>query len=423
MLELDRQLLWHPYAPATGAVAPYPVRSAEGVRLTLADGREVIDGMASWWSAIHGYRHPALDKAITDQLQQMAHVMFGGLTHESAIRLAQLLVDITPAPLQRVFFADSGSVAVEVAIKMALQYWRGRGKPKRTKLLTVLGGYHGDTFGAMSVCDPVNGMHHMFSDVLTPQIFGPNPPDGFDRPFVEDDVAALRALAEQHHHELAAVIMEPVMQGAGGMRFHSPDYVRAVRQLCDDFELLFIADEIATGFGRTGVPFACQHADVAPDICCLGKSLTGGYLSLAATLCTNEVAEGIAQSESPALMHGPTFMANPLACAVGYASVSLLMTQGFEELVAPLSKLLSEGLAPARQLPGVADVRVLGAVGVIELRDPIDIAQMQQRLVERGVWLRPFGRLLYCTPPYVIDEADVSTLTASMVEAVSAVNS
>jgi len=419
MVEWDARFVWHPYAPARAALAPYPVVSAEGVRLTLADGHDVIDGMASWWSAIHGYRHPVLDAAMRDQLDRMSHVMFGGLTHEPAVRLAALLVELTPAPLTRVFFADSGSVAVEVAIKMALQYWRGRGLAGKTRLLTVRGGYHGDTFAAMAVCDPVNGMHHLFSDVLPAQLFAPRPPDGFHAPVGPHELAELRALAERHHHEIAALILEPVMQGAGGMRFHPPAFVAAVRALCDEFGLLFIADEIATGFGRTGRLFACEHADVAPDILCVGKALTGGYLSMAATLCTDEVSDGIQAGDAPALMHGPTFMANPLASAVARASVELLVAGPWQQRVAAIDERLRAGLEPARRCPGVVDVRVLGAVGVIETELPIDVGRVQAALIERGVWLRPFGRLLYTTPPYVIDEGDLARVADSMVEVVS----
>jgi len=395
----------------------YPVVAAEGVRLTLADGRTVIDGMASWWSAIHGYRHPVLDAAVTEQLARMAHVMFGGLTHPSAVELAELLVRITPGPLQRVFFCDSGSVSVEVAIKMALQYWHGVGEPRRTRLLTVRGGYHGDTFAAMSVCDPVNGMHHLFTGILPAQLFASAPPAGFDAAVDEGLVAEIEGLLLAHRGEVAAVIVEPVMQGAGGMRFYNPQYLVCLRELCDAHDVLLVFDEIATGFGRTGRLFAAEHAGVAPDIMCVGKSLTGGYLSLAATLVTDRVAEGICSGAAAALMHGPTFMANPLATAVALASVRLLLAGPWELEVARVERALAAGLAPARAVAGVADVRVLGAVGVIEAREPFDVAAVQEVLLEQGVWLRPFGRLLYTTPPYVTGDDDLARVTAAMVDA------
>jgi adenosylmethionine-8-amino-7-oxononanoate aminotransferase len=394
-----------------------PVVSAQGVRLRLADGRELIDGMASWWCAIHGYRHPALDAAITRQLGEMAHVMFGGLTHERAIRLAERLTEIAPEGLERVFFADSGSVSVEVAIKLALQFQRAEGHPARTRLLTVRGGYHGDTFGAMSVCDPVGGMHSMFSGVLAEQLFAERPPDGFGEELDERWARQVTELAARHSAELAAVIVEPVVQGAGGMRFHSPACVRLLRELCDAHGLLLIADEIATGFGRTGALFACDHAGVAPDVLCVGKALTGGYLTLAATLCTARVAERVSGGEAGGLMHGPTFMANPLACAVALASLDLLADGGWSKRVAAIEAGLREGLSPARELPGVADVRVLGAIGVIELDHPVDVAAATAAAVERGVWLRPFRELIYAMPPYVTDGEDLTRVTAAMVAA------
>jgi adenosylmethionine---8-amino-7-oxononanoate aminotransferase len=412
--ELDRRHVWHPYSALPGEPAPLPVVCAEGVRLRLADGRELIDGMSSWWCAIHGYRHPALDAAVREQLERMAHVMFGGLTHEPAVRLAERLVEIAPDGLQRVFFADSGSVSVEVAIKMALQYQRAVGHHERTRLLTVRGGYHGDTFGAMAVCDPVGGMHSMFTDVLTEHVFAERPPDGFDAPLEEAWAERVAALFARHAHELAAVIVEPVVQGAGGMRFHSPACVSLLRGLCDKHELLLLLDEIATGFGRTGSMFACEHAQVAPDIMCIGKALTGGYMTLAATLCTSEIAEAVSSGEGGALMHGPTFMANPLACAVALASLDLLAEGDWPEDVARIECGLSAGLKSARELPGVIDVRVLGAIGVVQLDHEVDVAAATAAAVEHGVWLRPFRDLLYAMPPYVIDDEDLARVTEAL---------
>jgi adenosylmethionine-8-amino-7-oxononanoate aminotransferase len=410
LLALDRAHVWHPYATMVDPPAVYPVVAAEGVRLTLADGRQVVDGMSSWWAAIHGYRHPVLDQAIRDQLDRVAHVMFGGLTHEPAVRLATLLAEITPGELRHVFFCDSGSVSVEVALKMALQYWQSRGL-RRRRLLTVRGGYHGDTFGAMAVCDPVSGMHHLFADALAQHVFAPLPPADYEERYVTE----VERLIAAHRDELAAVIVEPVVQGAGGMRFYPPQYVRALRELCDSYDVLLILDEIATGFGRTGRLFAAEHAGVAPDIMCVGKAMTGGYLSMAATLCTPRVAEGISRGEARVLMHGPTYMGNPLAAAAAYASIRLLLDQPWQRTVARIEEVLREGLAPARGMPGVADVRVLGAIGVIETREPVDVPAVQRSLVERGVWLRPFRNLIYTMPPYVIGEADLCTVTSAMV--------
>jgi adenosylmethionine---8-amino-7-oxononanoate aminotransferase len=418
LLALDRERVWHPYSPLPAASAPLPVVSADGVRLRLADGRELIDGMSSWWSAIHGYRHPALDAAVHDQLEQMAHVMFGGLTHEPAIRLAERLVEITPAGLERVFFADSGSVSVEVAIKMALQYQRAIGHPQRTRLLTWRGGYHGDTFGAMAVCDPVGGMHSLFTGVLAEHLFAERPPDGFERPLDEAWAASVAKLVAAHAHELAAVIVEPVVQGAGGMRFHSPQCVALLRRVCDEHGLLLILDEIATGFGRTGALFACEHADVAPDIMCVGKALTGGYLSLAATLCRAEVAHAISIGEGGALMHGPTYMANPLACATALASLDLLADGHWREDVARIERGLRDGLAPARELSGVADVRVLGAIGVVQLGHEVDVQAATTAVVAHGVWLRPFRDLIYTMPPYVIGDDDLERVSAATIDAI-----
>ncbi len=387
------------------------------MRLRLADGRELIDGMSSWWCAIHGYRHPVLDAALREQLDRMAHVMFGGLTHEPAIRLAERLVQIAPEGLERVFFADSGSVSVEVAIKMALQYQRASGHPERKRLLTVRGGYHGDTFGAMAICDPVGGMHSLFTGLLAEHVFAERPPDGFDRPLDRGWEERVSALFVRHAHELAAVIVEPVVQGAGGMRFHSPECVELLRRLCHENEQLLILDEIATGFGRSGAMFACEHAGIAPDIMCVGKALTGGYMTLAATLCTAEVASAISAGEGKALMHGPTYMANPLACSVALASLELLAGGAWRENVARIERGLLEGLAPARELPGVADVRVLGAIGVVQLDRDVDVAAATAAAVERGAWLRPFRDLIYTMPAYMIKRDDLLNICQAIVAA------
>jgi adenosylmethionine---8-amino-7-oxononanoate aminotransferase len=417
LLALDAERVWHPYGALPAELPSLPVVSAGGVRLKLADGRELIDGMASWWCAIHGYRHPALDAAAGEQLGRMAHVMFGGLTHEPALRLAERLTELAPAGLERVFFADSGSVSVEVAIKLAVQYQRAIGRPGRTRLLTVRGGYHGDTTGAMSVCDPVGGMHSLFTGLLPEQLFAERPPDGFDAPPDERWAASVRELAARHAGELAAVIAEPVVQGAGGMRFHSPSCVRLLREVCDQHGLLLILDEIATGFGRTGTMFASEHAGVSADVMCVGKALTGGYMTLAATLCTAAVASAVSEGEGGGLMHGPTFMANPLACAVALASLDLLATEDWRGRVAGLEAGLRAGLEPARELPGVADVRVLGAIGVIELERPVDLAAATRAAVERGVWLRPFRNLVYAMPPYVMGEQDLAQVCEAMLAA------
>jgi adenosylmethionine---8-amino-7-oxononanoate aminotransferase len=400
-----------------------PVVSAEGIRLRLADGRELIDGMSSWWCAVHGYRHPALDEALRRQLEKMAHVMFGGLTHEPAVRLAERLAQITPHALERVFFADSGSVAVEVAIKMCLQYQRAVGRPERSRLLTVRGGYHGDTFGAMAVCDPVGGMHSLFAGILPEHVFADRPPDGFDAP--QDErwerwAAQVRELAARHGNELAGAIVEPVAQGAGGMRFHSPACVRLLREVCDEHGMLLVADEIATGFGRTGALFACEHAGISPDVMCVGKALTGGYMTLAATLCTPDVASAISRGESGGLMHGPTYMANPLACAVALASLDLLASEEWRTQVKRIERGLHAGLEPARELPGVTDVRVLGAIGVVQLEREVDVAVATAASVECGVWLRPFRDLVYTMPPYVISDKDLTMVTKAVVDAARA---
>jgi adenosylmethionine-8-amino-7-oxononanoate aminotransferase len=415
LLASDRQHVWHPYGPMPGRMTPLVVSSAEGVRLRLADGRDLVDGMSSWWAAIHGYRHPVLDAAVTEQLGRMSHVMFGGLTHEPAVRLAERLVAITPDGLEHVFFCDSGSVSVEVAVKMCLQYWRSRGRPDKRKLLTWRGGYHGDTFMAMSVCDPDGGMHAMWDGVVAAQIFASAPPPSFEEPYA----AELTRLIAAHAHELAAVIVEPVVQGAGGMRFHDPEYLRVLRSACDQAGVLLIFDEIATGFGRTGGSlFAAGHAGVAPDVMCVGKALTGGYMSLAAALCTAEVASGISSGSVPVLAHGPTFMANPLACSVALASLSVLLDSGdWVAAVDRISAGLSAGLAPAAGLPGVRDVRVCGAIGVVQLAGDVDVAAATAAAVRKGVWLRPFRDLIYTMPPYIANDDDVALICQGVLAA------
>ncbi|TXS95557.1 adenosylmethionine--8-amino-7-oxononanoate transaminase [Parahaliea maris] len=419
LVAADSATLWHPYASATQAPDVFPVVSAKGVRLTLADGRELVDGMASWWCAIHGYNHPVMNRALGEQLEQMSHVMFGGLTHPPAVKLARILTDITPASLNRVFFSDSGSVAVEVALKMALQYWYSVGRPDKQKLVALRNGYHGDTFGAMAVCDPVTGMHHLFGDVLPRHHFAPAPPCPFDEPCSDSDIKAMADLLADRHHEIAAVIVEPVVQGAGGMRFYSPEYLVKLRALCDAFDVLLIFDEIATGFGRTGKLFALEHAGIVPDILCLGKALTGGYMTLAATLCNSRIAEGISEGEAGAFMHGPTFMGNPLACSAAIASTELLLSQPWQRSVQRINAALETGLAPARDLPAVAEVRTLGAIGVIELKQPVDMKVVQPLFVERGVWVRPFGKLVYVMPPFIMNDEDLAALTAAMVDVVA----
>ncbi|MET7394498.1 adenosylmethionine--8-amino-7-oxononanoate transaminase [Dactylosporangium sp. NPDC005572] len=416
LVALDRSLVWHPYGPMPATQTPLVIESASGVRLRQAGGAELIDGMSSWWAAIHGYRHPVLDAAVQDQLGRMSHVMFGGLTHEPAVRLARTLVDITPDPLGHVFFCDSGSVAVEVAIKMCLQYWRSLGRPSKHRLMTWRGGYHGDTFHPMSVTDPEGGMHALWRGVLPSQLFAPAPPAAF----TEDYVATFADLLARHADEVAAIIVEPVVQGAGGMRFHDPAYLRALRTLADEHDVLLIFDEIATGFGRTGTLFAADQAQVTPDVMCVGKALTGGYLSMGATLCVPRVAEGISRGETPILAHGPTFMANPLSCAVANASIDLLLSSDWSSSVKRISSGLAAGLAPARDVPGVADVRVLGAIGVVQLDHEVNVPAATRAAVERGVWLRPFRDLVYTMPPYITDDADVDQIADAVVAAAAA---
>jgi len=424
LLRLDRIHAWHPYAAMPGQHAALLVESARAVRLKLSepvDGvGELIDGMSSWWAAIHGYRHPVLDEAIRDQAGRMSHVMFGGLTHEPAIRLCARLAEITPGGLEHVFLSDSGSVSVEIAVKMCLQYWWSAGRPQKRRLLTWRGGYHGDTLGAMSVCDPQGGMHRMWAGVLTPQVFADVPPAGFCAGVDPGYARHLTDLIARHAHELAAVIVEPVAQGAGGMRFHDPGYLRVLREATRDNDVLLIFDEIATGFGRTGALFAACHAGVSPDVMCLGKALTGGYLSLAATLCTPDIAAGIARGEFPVLAHGPTFMGNPLATAVAGASIELLLAGDWAANVKRIESGLRAGLAPASALPHVADVRVLGAIGVVQLDHDADLAAATRAAVRAGVWLRPFRDLVYTMPPYVISDEDLAQVAAAVTAAAAA---
>ena len=413
VLGFDRRHVWHPYTSMVDPLPAYEAVSASGVRIRLADGRELIDGMSSWWCAIHGYNHPALNAALDAQLGDMAHVMFGGLTHRPATDLAETLLELTPPTLQHVFFCDSGSVAVEVAIKMALQYWGAQGQPARRRLATIRGGYHGDTFAAMSVCDPVTGMHERFQGILPAHLFADRPRTRPGEPLHEADLAGMEGILAEHGDEVAAVILEPVVQGAGGMWFYSPDYLRHVRALCDRFETLLILDEIATGFGRTGRMFACEHAGIEPDILCLGKALTGGYMSLAATLASTRVAHGISD-DGGVLMHGPTFMANPLACAVSKRSIELLREGPWEERVAAIERQLGEELGAYARHPAVADVRVMGAIGVVQTRRPVPVAELQRVFVEAGVWIRPFNDLIYLMPPFVIDADDLRRLTRAI---------
>lgn len=419
--ELDRAHVWHPYGPMPGRTDPLVVRSARGVRLTLDDGRELVDGMASWWAAVHGYRHPALDEAVARATGSMSHVMFGGLTHDPAVGLAERLVALTPEPLQHVFLADSGSVSIEVALKMCLQYQRARGRSGRTRMMTWRGGYHGDTFGAMSVCDPEGGMHAAWTGFLPQQVFADRPPspaeDGtVDRAYDEH----LWAVAEAHVGELAGIVVEPVVQGAGGMRFHDPRHLRTLRAIADAHDLVLVFDEIATGFGRTGTLFAAEQAEVSPDVMCVGKALTGGYLTMAAALCTPAVATAISDGEAGGLMHGPTFMANPLAATVAAASVDELLRRDWAAEVAALGAGLREALAPARGLPGVHDVRVLGGIGVVQLDHPVEVPAAQAAAEAHGVWLRPFRDLVYAMPPYVTPAEDVLRIGEAMVAAARA---
>lgn len=420
LLAFDRNHVWHPYAAMVDPLPVYAVNRASGTSLYLEDGRELVDGMSSWWAAIHGYNVPEINHALERQLGLMSHVMFGGITHRPAVRLAQKLVELTPESLDKVFLCDSGSVSVEVAIKMAIQYWYAKGRPEKQKLLTIRSGYHGDTFGAMAVCDPVTGMHQKFAGVVNQHFFADPPQTPFEGPWDDSDVAGLKSILKEHHAVIAALILEPVVQGAGGMRFYSPEYLNRARALCDQYDVLLIFDEIATGFGRTGKLFAADHTRIEPDIMCLGKSLTGGYMTLAATLTTERVAKGLAADGSGVLMHGPTFMGNPLACSAANASIELLLSSPWQTRVKNIEAQIKDELKPCRKFEQVKDVRVLGAIGVVELHAPVDMARIQQRFVEEGVWIRPFGRLLYLMPPFVIEEGPLRKLTTAIHRVVQA---
>lgn len=418
MLQFDRQHIWHPYTSIENPLKVYAVESADGVRIRLQDGRELIDGMASWWAAIHGYNNPRLTATLQDQAAKLAHVMFGGFTHEPAVELSKLLVKTSPEPLNRVFLCDSGSVAVDVAMKMAIQYNFALGISGKNRFLTIKSGYHGDVFHAMSVCDPVNGMHQIYKGILPEYFFADSPRCTFNASWDEGDIASFKSIIEVHHHEICAVILEPIVQGAGGMRFYHPEYLRRVRQLCDSYNVLLIADEIATGFGRSGELFGCNHADISPDIMCVGKALTGGYMTLAAVLATEEVGKVISSGDPGVFMHGPTFMGNPLACSVAACSIKMLIESDWQQNISRIETALIHGLEPCKGLPGVHDVRVLGAIGVVELERPVDMASIQERFIENGVWVRPFGRLVYVMPPYVMVNEDLNTLTQAIVRVV-----